>query len=810
MRLERLHRDLRVGLRSHARTPIISTIIVATLALGIAASAVSLCLVNGLFFRPAPIREPDRFARVYHQTGDGTQFLPISYPEFEDLRRLRQVFDDAALEEPVPIGLGTGGWNLRVFGEHVSDGYFSALGVQAARGRMFSASEEASGEAVVVLSDRLWRRQFAGRLDILNQDVRLNRRPFRVIGVAPAGFDGTILGFSSDLWIPFASTPAGRADMSNRGYRGLFVMAHLAPGVDIGRARSAVEILARRLDREYPQTNRGIRLVPLPEAEGRVFPTFRGEAIGASTLMIVVALLLTAIACANVAGVLLVRADGRSAEIGVRLALGASRGRIVSQLLTEAALLSVAAGVIGLTLAVQTTRLIAATRVTLARGAAVGLDVSVDWRVIAASVAMCVITTILFGLVPALDASRQDLMTVFKKGIARQWRRSWSRRVFLGAQIVMSMALLAAGGLFARSLHNGRAADLGFDPANVVTTAIDVSADGRSEAERKRFWTTVIQDVRRLPQTESASLTYRPPLELGIVVRAIAPAGFKPAPGDAWPTTEYSVISTDYFRTLRIPLVEGRDFTDQEVESGAEVVIINDVLARRLWPDATAVGKRIVSNDGGTFEVVGVAQHSKYTTVGEAPRPYLYAPMLGDAHALTVVSRGLGDSTRRMQAIGDIVQRLDPGATLYDVGTLSSRVSKSLAPTTGAVSLLGIISMVGLGLTALGLFGSVAHAVGRRTYEIGVRRALGAPDASVVWLVGRDPLAVVAVGVALGVVAAFAAAQLLRGLLYDVSTDDPVVFAIAPLVLVTVCLASLCMPIRRAITVEPSTALRCD
>ena len=625
MSVDSLRRDLAFGFRSHGRAPIVTAVIVATLALGIAASSVSFTLVNGLFFSPPPIHSPARFVRVYHQSGNSGQYLPISYPEFDDTRALRSVFDEGALEEPMPFSLSIGGRDVRVrvFGERVSDGYFSVLGVGAAMGRVFTATEEQAGEALVILSDGLWKRQFGADPAVLNRDVLIDGRPFRIIGVAPQGFGGTILGFSSDLWIPFESTPAGVAERHDRGYRGLFVMARLAPGIEIAQARSALDTLVRRLQREYPETNSGVRLVALSESEGRVFPTFRDDVIGASAIMVLIALLVTMVACANVAGVLLVRGDARRPEIGVRLALGASRGRIFSQLLTEAAMLSVAAGAIGMALAMQAAGLLSATRVTLARGAAVGLDVGFDGRVLALSIAMTMLTTIVFGLVPALNASRENLVTILRKESARGWNRSWASRIFLAGQIAVSIVLLAAGGLFVRSLQHGRDADLGFDPSNVVTTAVDVRAHDRSDADRRQLWTTLIDEIRRLPDTQSASLTYRLPLELGVVTRSIGPSGFTPVAGQAWPVTEWSTVETGYFRTLRIPFIEGRDFTTRDVETAAPVVILNDVLARQFWPDTRAAGNYLVSPDGERLEVIGVVRRSKYLSIGELPKPYM-------------------------------------------------------------------------------------------------------------------------------------------------------------------------------------------
>jgi predicted permease len=578
--------------------------------------------------------------------------------------------------------------------------------------------------------------------------------------------------------------------------------------VSVGQARAAVDILAGRLEREYPESNNGIRLATFAEAEGRVLPTFRSEAIGASALILVVAFLVTAIVCANVAGVLLVRAEARRTEMGVRLAVGASRGRIVTQLLTESAILTVAAGGLGIALAWQATRLVSTTQITLARGAAVGLDVGMDWRVLAVSLGVTALTAVLFSLAPALETSRPDVLSVLRKSASSAERRSRSRWTFLAAQIALAMVILACAGLFLRSLQHGRNADLGFDPTNVVTTAVDVRATSASPAERRAFWTTLIEAIKRMPQTESVSLTYRPPLELGMVVASIGPDGFGPAPGEAWPTTEYCAIEPDYFRTLRTPFLEGRDFTARDIDSASDVIILNDVLARQFWPDQPAVGKHVVFPDGSRSEVVGVVRRSKYLFVGEPPKPYVFVPQNGGAEAMTIVARASGDPAVYLQAMVKVVLSHEPNAALFDVGTLQARVDKALAPTTGAASSLSIIGLMALGLTALGLFGAVAQSVGRRTFEIGVRRALGARNSDVIRLVGRETLALILAGLAIGSIVALAASRALQSWLHDVNPADPLVFGLAPAVLLAVCLAAAWLPIRRALRLSASTALR--
>ncbi len=798
-------RDLIFGLRVHARTPVVTAYVVLTLATGIAATSASFAFLNALFIRPLPVHRPDRLVRVYRHTSADPQHFPIAYREFEDLRGLRDVFAGGTAEEPVPIILGAAGGYERVWGEVVSSGYFSELGVTAQYGRMFDVAEEQAGDAVVVISEGLWRRRFGGDPAVVNSTVRVDGRPYRVAGVAPRAFRGTVLGFTSELWLPIRSVP-GRELAEGHTY---FTIARLAGGVDLAVAQHALDALARRLEAERPGSNRAVRFTAHDEAEGRVPPPFRTGFLGFSLLGLCVALLVTAVACANAAGVLLAGATARRREIFVRRALGASRRRVVAQLLTEAAVLSIAAGAAGVLMAWQATRLMSAVHVPIARGASLSFDLGIDARTLAAGLGVTVATVLAVGLAPALDGSRVDLVSGLNPWTASGSRQSRIRRVFLGAQVAVSMVLLAGCALFVRSLQHARAIDLGFDPSGVVATAVDTRVS--SARADGAFWTRLLDELRRLSLVESASLTARLPLELGIVMTSLAPDASAPADGSAWPSTEFSVIDTGYFETMRIPIIAGRDFTDRDVAGSPAVIIVNDVLARQFWGSEEAAGRHVITRDGGRLRVVGVARRSKYLSVGERPKPYAYFPLRqGTAQAMTIVARGRGDPGSLLRAIDETVRRLNPEAPLYDVTTMSARVAMSLAPASAGAVALGVVAAIAVALTALGLFGAVAQGVGGRTYEIGVRRALGAPDASVIWLMVRDTMAPVAIGVAAGLALAMGLQPALRVVLYDVPRLDALVVAIAPTAIVLVCAVAAWVPSRRATRISAASALRSE
>jgi predicted permease len=813
--LDHLARDLAFALRSHAKTPGATAIIVATLALGIAATSISFSLINGFFIRPLPIGRPERFVRLYNSYKQGDPYFTFSYPDFADMRALDGVFEDAAAEMPEPFAIALTGAPERVWGQLVSERYFQTLGVQPALGRFFARNEDAAdgGDAVVVLGHGLWTRFFGGRRDIVGERVLVDGRSFQIIGVAPERFGGTTLGFVSDLWIPSAAERRVRFDeaRTQRNLRGWFGMARLRPGVGVGEARAALDTLARRLQREYPSSNAGVGFTALPESEGRIFPLLRGSILTGSLVTVVVAVLVLVITCANVAGLLLVRASARRAEIAVRLALGASRGRIIAQLLTESALLTIAAGAAGLALSWKLTEFMTAVQVTIARGTPARIDVSIDGKVLAISLLVVAGTGVLFSLLPALETSRPDLVAALKDTPGSSGRaRGTSRRLLVAVQIAISMVLLAGGGLFLRSLQNARHIDLGFEPDHVVETSLDVRLHQYPRAVLEMFWQQVLAGVRGVAGVESASLAARLPLDLGLTRISLGPEGFHVAAEQAWPLAEFARVDTDYFRTLRIPLLEGRDFSERDGPQSPDVIIVNDVVAHLFWPGAASVvGRHVVGPTGGRFEVVGVARRSKYFSIGEDPRPYVYLPLRqGAARALTIVARVSGDPAVYVRAIAAKVRELEPVAPVFDTATMSQRVALSMAPVSGGATVLGIVGVLALILTSLGLYGIVAQTVNRRTYEIGVRRALGAQDRDIARLVVGQALAVVAIGIAAGLAAGLGSARLMRTLLIAVDAADPLVFGVAPLVLLAVCAAAAWLPTRRAVRISAATALR--
>lgn len=797
--------DLVFAARTQLKTPAVTLAVVLTLAFGIAANNVAFSLVNGFFLRPLPVEEPQQLVRIYTSYASGLQYFTLSYPDYADIRNLSAVFSGVLVEQPVPVSLGVPGSNERVWGQLVAGGYFSLLGVRPAAGRFFTPEEEEArgADPIVVLSYGLWQRRFGGSRSVLGETVILNGRPCKVIGVAADSFHGVTLGLLPELW-----RPASRDPSENRGGRGFFGVGRLQPGVTIDQARAALDLLARQLQQSYPGTNRGIRFAVLSEAEGRVHPMFRGSLLGFSGVLAAVAGLLLLVACANVAGILLVRAASRRKEIGIRLALGATRGRVVRQLLTESACLSLLAGGVGLGLACTVTRVLSA--VHLPTRVPLFIDLGLDARVLGFSLVVTVATGVLFGLAPAFEGSRLDLVTMLKDAnVARGLRLARLRSALVAAQVALAMVLLIGGGLFLRSLQSAHRVDVGFEPRGVVTASLDLGLQGYSRADARQFWRRLVERVAALPQAQSVSLASTVPFELNITTMSLAPEGYQPPADGGWPSIDWAIVDSGYFATMRVPLLEGRDFSEHDTDAAPSIVIVNDVLARQFWPGKSAVGRRLTTRAGQGHTVIGVTRRTKYLTLGEAPKPYVYFPLnQSDARAMTVLVRGAGDPTTLLRGVRETVRAMGETVPLYNVTTMSAHVDTALVPATSGAMALSIIGLVALAITSLGLYGTMAQTVSRRTYEIGVRRALGARDGDVVLLVVRQTMLLMLLGLAAGEVLGFVGSGLLSSLLYGVGASDALVFSFAPLVLTLVSVVACWVPASRAIRIDAARALR--
>ncbi len=821
--MDTLLQDLRYALRTLARSPGFALAAVLTLALGIGANATVFSLVNALLLRPPPhVAEPGRLVAVYTSDYSGPPYGASSYADYLDFRAETRVFEGVAAYLPRPVALGEGERVERTGVEVVSGNYFGVLGVKPRMGRFFLPEEgSASGaQPSVVVSHDLWLRFLDGAPDVVGKTVRVNGRPFTVVGVAPEGFRGSLRGVSFDAWVPAGAAAAVGLEegfLTNRGARGAFVLARLRPGVTLEQARARMEGVARGLHAAHPESwtdlrKQGRRISLLPEAEARILPQVRGPALGLLALLGGTVGLVLLVCCANVAGLMLARATGRTQEVGVRLSLGATRGRIVRQMLTESLLLAAAGGAAGVLAAVWATDLLMAVRIPAPLR--VGLDLRPDARVLAATALVVAATGVVFGLAPALRASRPDLVGVLKGGggtVGRGRRRFPLRSALVVAQVAVSLLLLVGAGLFLRSLQRAAGIDPGFRVDNLLLVSLEPPPGAERTADRVRVAREVQERAAALPEVVSASWAAYAPMGIETSRRGVSVEGYQPGEGEDM-EIPFNVVGPRYFETMGTPLLRGRPLDARDRRGAPGAVVVNEAFARRYWPGRDPLGRRVsLSGPEGPFlEVVGVARDGKYSSLADEPRPYVYASALQEDWGAVLHLRTAGEPRRVLGALRAAVREAAPGWSLEEPRTMAEQLDASLLVQRAAGRVLAVFGCAALLLAAVGVYGVLAYAVARRRREIGVRMALGARAADVLRLVLRQGVVLTALGVAIGLPAAWALARLLGGFLLGGSASDPVAFLGTPLLLAAVALLACWIPARRAVRVDPMVSLRAE
>jgi predicted permease len=814
-----LRQDVTYAARILRRSPLFTLTAVVSLAIGIAGNAAIFSLADALLLRTRPgIHEPERLVEVGRSQG-GRGFDNFSYPNYLDLRDRNTVFSGLAGTRfgPEPFGLGAGSGAERVWGMPVSGNYFDVLGVRFALGRGFRPEEDvASGRnTVAIIGYRLWQTHFEGSRDILGRTIRLNGRPFTLVGVTPEGFTGTN-AFGSDLWIPLTAfwSLTGRDANLLRMREGVWMqgVARLKPGVTIEQAGAELDSIARALEREYPRENagKGAVLVPLGNVPGgqvrSMFVTFIGF------LFALVALVLL-IACTNVAGMLLARGVVRAREVALRLAVGAGRNRIIRQLVTESLLLSLlgaGAGVLGAAVMIRGLRALVP-----ALPLPVAVELALDARVIAFSVALATLTGLLFGLVPALQAARTDLVSALRADAGGGGRRGRLRQAFVVAQIAMSVLLVVCALLFVRSLQHAGDIDPGFDAANADTIALDFRLAGYDDATGLQAAEEVLARVQALPGVRSAAFARLLPLTgsgLGLG-RLRRPGDAPEAPGIR---ADWNIVTPAYFDTMGSGFVRGRRFTAADRAGAPYVAIVNETFARRAWPGEDAIGKVLQLDEAAPgqpsreLQVIAIAQDAKYRSLGEEPTSFIYVPLAQRfIPELSLVARRAG-SQSAIPAIRSLLQETEPNLPITSATTLEEATSLGLLPQRVAVWIAGGFGLVGLLLVCLGIYGITAFTVVQRTREIGVRVALGATRARVLQLVVGQAMRMAALGIAIGLVAAAGLTQFLRSLLYGVDAIDVPAFALGTIIFATLAFVASWLPARHAASVNPVEALRAE
>ena len=806
--------DLRFGLRMLRRSPGFSILAILCLTLGIGANAAVFSWVEGILFRPYPaVSHQERLLALGGTERGETGGTPLSWPDFADLQRSSTLFDALFVSKITGTTLSIGDRAERTTGSIVSANYFDAIGVHPILGRGFEPGEDTGRNAhpVTVISYQLWQGRFKGDPQIIGKTQRLNGVVHTIVGVAPEGFYGTFVGWAMQFWVPASMEEifeSGGYKLEDRGARWIEAYGRLKPGVTREQAQAETSAVAKRLEADYPDTNRGrsMQLWPLwqtPFNNARtLLPTLE--------IMLAVVFFVLLIACANVGNLLLVRSFARRHEMTVRLAIGASRGRLMKQLLTEGVILS-AFGAAGGLLVAHWCRHALVLLFPARGGVSMHLPGEIDWRVLAVSAGVCVIATLVVGLIPAMQSGRIDLAGALKSdsaGVVGSRGRAWVRSGLVVVQVSLSFVLLVGAGLLLQSLQKIRNSSPGFSTHGVLSTAVDLVSAGYDAQRARNFQDELLDRVKALPGVESAVFARATPLGYGSYSESpIAVDGYQ-APPEEQPTVEYNEVGPDYFVTMGIPLVSGREFTRADDEKAALVAVVNETMAGRYWRGKDPIGER-VQVKGRWMRVVGVAKDSKYRSVRETPKPFFYVPWRqnfsvgGGLYVRTPLS-----PETMATALAREVHALDGSLAPYEMITMQEQVDRSTSPQKVAVTLVGVLGGLALLLAAIGLYGVMSYAVSQSARELGLRMALGA-EASNVWrLVMSRGLALIAIGVLPGAVAALGLTRLMGNLLYKVSPRDPLAFGAAFAVMTIAALAACFLPALRATRTDPARALR--
>ena len=812
--MDQLFRDLQYSVRMLVKNPLFTITAVLTLALGIGLNAATFSAVYGILLRPLDGTDhPEELVQIYRQWG-GMDYGSVSIPHYQDLRdRTGDAFEDVAAYWFSPLSVSADGRSERVLGMLVSANFFRTYGVTPALGRAFIPGEEDAGPGahpVAVLGHAFWQSRFGGDPAIIGRPVILNGQTFEVVGVAPADFRGPVNFASVPIYVPLMmqmQIAPGVNLIEARGNNMMTAVGRLRDGQTVEQARQVVEALLVQLREEFPadyELQLGHTLVL--QSEAGIHPMFRNAQVGMSTVMMVVVAFLLLIACVNVANLFLVRARERRREMGIRLSLGAGRGRIIRQLLTESLVFSLLAGLAGLGLAGIAVGFLGQVRPPM--DGPWDFSVDMDGTVLLFTLAVSIAAGLLFGLAPALQAASPNTVAAVKGEADGKAGKSRTSSGLVILQMALSLVLLISSGLFIRSLQGATEIDPGFDDAgSLVLASVDPGLQGYDDVRSREFLDRFLQAVTALPGVTAAGLTDSPPLGLGSSDRGVTIPGYEFSENERR-SLMYANVTEGYMEAMGVRLLEGRTFTRRDDASGPPVIIVNQRFAQRFWPDESAVG-RIVRTAGEDREVIGVVETGKYRSLGEDPTEFMWFPQREQFRSgMALVARTRSDPGAVLASIREFVRRADPQLPVFDVRTMEDHMGIALLPARLGGTVLGIFGLLGLTLAAVGVYGVMAYSVAQRTRELGIRVALGADRRRVLRLVLGEGMTLAVVGTLLGLLAAAGAARAVRGLLYNVSPLDPFAFLGVPLLLVAVAALAVWIPARRAAAVEPMRALK--
>jgi predicted permease len=816
-----LAQDVRFGWRMLCKTPALTAVVAITLALGIGANTLIFSFVNGFLLRPMPVPHPEQIAVLAaNQQGDSPLLYSFSYPEFIDFRKQADSFADLAGYTLAQSGLSADGRVDQVVASYVTGDYFSVLGVKPALGRLIRPAEEnqPGEQPVVVLGYSYWQKRFGGKPGVIGKPVRVNGKQATIIGVVPQQFLGAISVIEMDMYMPLGNAASIEQASSNpvtdRNARMVRVLGRLKPGVSFSQAQASVNVIASRLGKQYPSTDGNITVRVFREQFARPAPLANNLVALIASFFLILGALLLLLACVNVANVLLARATVRQREMGLRAALGAGRGRLIRQMLTETILLGLLGGVLGVILGewANPRDIFKAAQTSLP----IRLDFGFDWHVFVYSFAAALSTGIFVGLWPAFRASRADL-----NGILQEGGRSGSagsgrhrlRSALVVAQVAGSLTLLIVAALFVRSLRHAETMYLGFDPDHVLSLNMDPHQIGYDQARTTEFYRQLESRARALPGVQAVSFAFGAPLVGSVNTGTITFESQTIPGGQQPPSVFFNTIDPTYFESMRVPLLRGRAFTESDNQTAPPVVIVNQTMADKYWPLQDPLGRRFslktATGPSKTLQIVGVATNGKYLFVAEDPTPFFYVPLAQNytsARALQV--RSSVPPAALLAPVQAEIHKLAPDLPVTDAKTMQQAIGDELLEYRLGAGVAAAMGAIGLLLAVIGIYGIVSFSAAQRTREIGIRMALGGSARDVIRLILQQGVRMVLIGLGVGVLAALGITRVMAGLLVGVSPSDPLTYATVALLLTAVALAACWIPARRATRVDPGIALR--
>ena len=825
--LSTLWQDIRYAGRTLRKQPGFTTVAVLSLAVGIGLNSTIFTMVDALLFRPMPFANAGRLVTIYTSDERGEAYGSSSYPDLLDWRGANLPFDGLVGHAMMFAAVGISGDNRLAFGEVVTTNYFDVLGVPLSRGRGFLPEEELREGAapVTVISDRLWRRDFGARGDVVGQTLTIRNRPYIVVGVAPAAFNGIMPGGVADLWVPISMVddvePAGQIDvvpsatgtsrLQQRGNRWLFVKGLVRADVPLAAASEQLRAVMARLEQAYPVSNRDRRAVVAPAGSVRFHPHVDRILKPVSLVLLASVCLVLLVACANLAGMLLARGAARTREMALRSALGADRGRLIRQLTVESLVLSSLGGVAGLLLSTWATSALAAMPVPIA--IPISFAVPTDWRVVAFTGGLAVLTGLAFGVLPALRASRPDLVPALKDEgalAAPPGRRFGLRQGLVVTQVAVSVVLLVGGLLLTRSLMAALDTDPGFAPKGLVTATFSLDLHGYEEGRAKRFFERAMDRARRLPGVQSVAVVDRLPFSPNVHTTTVVLDGRPNATPPQGLTVDTNSVTREYFDTLGVPLIAGRHFDTRDTPDATRAAIVSEAFAAKYFPTGAVGGRlRMRDHSGQAVEIVGVTRDYNVRSVAEAPRPVVhFARSQRPSSFGSLLVRTASDPAQAALGLERELRALEPQLVFLELGPLDRLIATSLLPVSLGAALFSGLAGLAMLLAGLGLYGVIAFSVARRSREIGIRMALGSTRGLVLRQILREALVLVAVGTAVGSALAWRGTTALSSVLVGITAADPWSYILAIGLLALTASVAAIVPARRAASVDPLVALR--